>query len=321
MVGVQMGKFEQRRGPVSAWVRVGACLLAVALALSLAAGTAGGQEDNTAPSVASVSAQGNAITVTWTEPITAGDWQSAHLGVTVGGVSQAIQSVVPSSDQQSLVITLDSSLPAGTAVFVSYDKDQTPADAQLGDGAGNSLQSFGRNVVAVASQQQVYDALNSYFSGVSTLSDTEAFVSNYHQNLSDKVAAGELHEIFDSSQRTAWGTDESLDWYQVSSPSVLGSSATCGGRAQPQLQSGDRSKLFWACSGQPSQPNNQWIPIKLPQPGIDYTPESQLVWTRSSNGCMETAFDPLQFSTADHNGDGEYTYEQGTQKWRRAENC
>ena len=321
MTGVQMRLAGRRRGRVRIGLWVGTCLAAVALVLSLAAGTGAAQDDTTAPSVASVSAQGNTITVTWSEPITAGDWQSAHLSVTVDGVSQTIQSVTPASDQQSLVITLDSALPAGTAVVVSYDKDQTPADAQLGDGAGNSLESFGSNVVSVASQQQVYDALNSYFSGVSTLSDTEAFVSNYYQNLSAKVAAGELHQIFDSNQRTAWGTDESLDWYQIGSPSFPGSSATCGGRAQPQLQSGDRSRFFWACSGQPSQPNNQWVPIKLPQPGIDYTPDGQLVWTRSSNGCMETAFDPLQFSTADHNGDGEYTYEQGTQKWRRAENC
>lgn len=277
MVGVQLGLAEQRRGPVSAGVRVGACLLAVALALSLAAGTAAGQDDTTAPSVAGVSAEGDTITITWTEPIAAGDWQSAHLTVTVGGVSQTIQGVVPASDQQSLVITLDSALPVGTTVVVSYDKDQTPDSAQVRDGAGNRLESFGNNVVSVASAQQVYDALNSYFSGAGTLPDTEAFVSNYYQNLLEKVAAGELGAIFDLAQRTAWGTDTSNNWYQVGSPNRIGSSATCGGQTQPKLQGDDRIRFFWACTGHPSQPNSQWVPVKQPQPGIDYTPDHQQV--------------------------------------------
>jgi len=322
MLGVKWGLAEQSRGRVSACVRLGACFLAVALALSLAAGTAAGQEDTTAPSVASVNAEGDTITITWTEPITAGDWQSAHLSVTVDGVSHTIQSVTPASDQQSLVITLGSPLPVGTSVVVSYDKDQTPADAQLGDGAGNSLGSFGNNVVSVASEQQVYDSLNSYFSGVGTLSDTEAFVSNYFQNLSAKVAAGELSAIFDFAQRTAWGTDASDNWAQVGGPGG-GSSLTCGGRAQPQLQSGDRSQFFWGCSHSTATgdtANSQWVPVKLPQAGIDYTPDHQLTWTRSDNGCMEGAFDPLRIHYI-LNDDGTYTEQQGIHQWRVAENC
>ena len=322
MVGVQMGLVKQGRKWSSACGRLGACFLAVALALSVAAGTAGGQEDTTAPSVASVSAEGDTITITWTEPITAGDWQSAYLSVTVDGVSHTIQSVTPASDQQSLVITLGSPLPAGTTVLVSYDKDQTPADAQVGDGAGNNLESFGSNVVSVASEQQVYDSLKSYFSGVGTLSDAEAFVSNYFENLNAKVAAGELSEIFDSSQRTAWGTDASDNWAQIGGPGG-GSSLTCGGRAQPQLQSGDRSQFFWACShstatGQTA--NSQWVPVKLPQAGIDYTPDDQLTWTRSDNGCMEGTFDPLRIHYI-LNDDGTYTEQQGIHKWRLAEDC
>ncbi|MYH70997.1 MAG: hypothetical protein F4153_00180 [Acidimicrobiia bacterium] len=82
-------------------------------------------------------------------------------------------------------------------------------------------------------------------------------------------------------------------------------------------------RFFWACthsSEAGGTANSQWVPVLMPQPGIDYTPDNQLIWTRRGNGCLETTFDPLSVSYT-RNDDGTYTQQQGTHKTRVAEDC
>ena len=121
-----------------------------------------------------------------------------------------------------------------------------------------------------------------------------------------------MSELFRIGQpdepRTAWGTPGTENWGQVGFPWGYprelcyqvngkqrcvdtnkewgwGSQYKCGGNepehSQPGLASNDYTNFFWACthlteSGQQTA-NSQWVPVKRPQPGVDYTRDHQLV--------------------------------------------
>ncbi|MCY3596712.1 MAG: hypothetical protein OXG71_04660, partial [Rhodospirillales bacterium] len=305
--------------------RAVACLLAVALALSLASGTAAAQA---APALASAAVSGNTITITWTEAITGGNWQLARtdgaLTVTVDGTARTF-TVSALQGGAQLQITLDGSPPPdGAVVVVFFQKTSTqPLTAQ-----GVPLESFGWNLATNMAELTVYDALKSYFSGQSTLSDTESIVGSYLDRLNEIVAEGAprdntkgLSGLFnvDTSQegRTNWGTPGTEDWaYWAQSQGRPG--YTCGGQDQPQLQGQDVYEFGWACTHSTdagSTTSSQWVPVKLPQPNIDFTPDHQLIWTHAGGiGCTYWAVDPL-YITSTVNENGEFVPQQGTKKW------
>lgn len=141
---------------------------------------------------------------------------------------------------------------------------------------------------AGAAVRSVYDLLEDYFSGTGALSDIEAVLpassNTYYEKLSEIVEAGELHERVPAGP-TQWGTEGTEDWVQVGTPSSPNAwrmpdgtvrynedGPTCGGERQPALKGDDLGKFFWACT-----PDNQWVPVRLPQPGVDYSRDEDLV--------------------------------------------
>lgn len=204
---------------------------------------------------------------------------------------------------------------AAQSVIFSYRR--THSSFRLRDSSNNQVPSFAWDLVnnrEIPPEQVAYAALGRYFEGTGSLSSAETFVSDYLAGLWAKIGGGSsslstgLSGAFNvgtpNEQRTAWGTDGTLNWHQVGGPGG-GTSHTCSGQSQPRLQGRDSSWFFFACSGNPSQSGNQWVPVKMPVAGIDFTPDGQLTWTSRhqsrGGGCMKTAFDPLRISY-DENG-------------------
>ena len=318
-----------RRG--GGWRRAWACLLAVALALSLAPATAVAQP--TPPSVVSVELDTHtdpdnpAIVIEFDRLVEGGN--KNHFTVVVDGEEvTSFSYAAGGGSKRGLVFSkeLSEKLTEGV-VTVSYSVT-VPAGIQpntIEDGSvgGNLVEDF-RWVVGVGpipTEAEVYAALGSYFSGTTTLSGVESVVRageghSYYEELSDVVESGGLSEILPAG-RTKWGTDESSGWHQVGTPSVRpGPSDTCGGNTVPGgvqrpptgQKVADRSEFFWACSG-----DGQWVPVKTPEPGVDFTAEADLNWTRvGTTGCMYGAVDPLLIS---YDEDGQ-PRPGGTQLWR-----
>ena len=155
----------------------------------------------------------------------------------------------------------------------------------------------------IPTESEVYAELEAYFSGTGTLGRVQGVVrqaegKTYHQKLTEEVEAGRLHDRLPASERTKWGTEGTEDWVQVGTPSLPNAwrmpdgtpdgtvrynedGPTCGGERQPALNGDDRGKFFWACTQ-----DNQWVPVKLPQPnalgdpdspGADYSRDEDLV--------------------------------------------
>ena len=292
------------------------CLLVAASAFSLAPGTAVAQ-DNTPPSVDSVDQRTDEwVIVHFTVPV--GTVQIAWFSVIVDGVDQTIHSITRQQDSNgnldygSLAIRLNSNVPEGARVIVSYRKPASVQGLHERMHPENVVASFAwdvKNQREIPIEQSVYAVLGRYFEGTGSLSSTERFVSDYLQNLNAKILAeGGLSQLFRIGQpdepRTAWGTPGTENWGQVGFPWGYprevcypvngkqrcvdtseawgwGSQYRCGGENQPGLSGGDHTRFFWACShltesGQQTA-NSQWVPVKKPQPGVDYTRDHQLV--------------------------------------------
>lgn len=259
------------------WLRAAACLLAVALALSLTPGTVVAQ-DNTPPSVSGLIRSAgvrNGILVSFNEPLTVGSFNIGSLSVTVDGVPRAVNYAILAGDKTAASIVVASPIPGFARVVLTYDKTANPNP--LADAAGNQLASFTRVVTIELGEGDVYDALGAYFSGSAPLSAVENILravndESYHERLREEAAAGSLNERFGPLERTKWGTDESLGWRQVGFPGVSDPSLTCGGEGQPPLTGDDHGEFFWACTE-----DNRWVPVRLAREGTDYAADEDLV--------------------------------------------
>ena len=311
------------------------CLLAAALALSLAPGTAVAQQDTTPPKVVDSELEPvrselecdrdqTAVHVYFDKEYDTSGWRD-YVTVTVDGEEESYG--VGSGRARRISLILTGCLSDDAVVVVSYT--QIPGNPGIVSRDQNvEVENFRLKVgfelpfELIPTEAQVYAKLKEYFSGTTTFSSVESVVRageghSYYEELSDVVEAGELHDRLPASERTKWGTGSS-DWHQVGSPSrPPGPEDTCGGNTVPGgvwtptgpppgpgqplgqggLQGDDRSKFYWACTG-----DGQWVPVRTPQPGIDFTSEDQLVWTRvGSTGCMWRAFDSKRISY-DENG-------------------
>ena len=238
-------------------------------------------------------------------------------------------------------------LTADQGVVVGYNREREPQQHWLRDASNRHVENFVWDVRSnrvIPPEQAAYAALGRYFERTGSLSSAERFVSDYLQNLNAKILAeGGLSALFKIGQpdevRTAWGKPGTENWGQVGFPwgypreicletdahgnctkskdmtEIWGSQHKCGGENQPGLSGGDHTRFFWACShltesGQETA-NSQWVPVKRPQPGVDYTADDRLNWERpnadncvhgtewdclggSRGSCRERAWDPLR---------------------------
>ncbi len=259
--------------------------MAVVLVLSFVPGTAVAQQDSTPPSVTSVVVEGHFGTSTrlqmsFDEVLDYETTNSFQFGVTTDdGTARTVVGVQVAANDRVLFITVRPRIPENAVILVSYSQVGA-ASLWLRDPAGNLVEDFRWNVstdMQIPTVAEVYEALRSYFSGTVTLSEVEGVLSGddqtYHERLSEEVAAGRLHERLPAGERTKWGTEGSLGWVQVGTPSLPpGPLHTCGGVTVPELTGDDRGKFFWACSQ-----DNRWVPVRLPQPGVDYARDEHLV--------------------------------------------
>ena len=265
-------------------------LLAVVLALSLAPGTAVAQQDTTPPSPISVFVFGHFemfqtyLEVSFDELLSGDNLSSLTFGVTVDdGKSRTVASVQYVPDRQGFRLTVRPWIPDGAVIVVSYNL-HPQSTSYLQDPSGNLVEEFRWKVGVgqIATVAEVYDKLRSYFSGSVTLSEVEDVLSGddqtYHEKLVEEAAAGRLHERLPASEGTNWsGEDETEGWVQIGSPSRLpDSSDTCGGETAPELTGGDQANFYWACSDENTS-NGRWIPVRIPQPGVDYAWDYQLL--------------------------------------------
>ncbi len=181
-------------------------------------------------------------------------------------------------------------IPDGAVVIVSYTKLPNPIYHVKSHNTSLLVEDFRWNVstnMQIPTVAEVYEALRSYFSGTVTLSEAEGVLGaaegkTYHEKLSEEVAAGRLHERLPAGERTKLGTDESSGWHQVGTPSLPpGPSDTCGGKTVPGgvltlteggFQGDDWAEFFWMCTQ-----DGEWVPVRLPQPGVDYAYDHQLL--------------------------------------------
>ena len=338
------------------------CLLVAASAFSLAPGTALAQTDSTPPRVTSASVSVNRITITFNEPLHEDNREIINgWSVNIDGQDYDLVNhvwddgrftgVVISEDRMTVFLDLGRgptvrtadtiTITADQSVTVHYNREAFITDGhlatdRLADEDGNLVENFVLDVRSgrvIPPEQAVYAVLGRYFTGSGSLSSAETFVKNYLAGLWTRIGGGSsslstgLSGLFNvgmpNEQRTAWGTDGTENWHQVGGPGG-GTSHKCSGEAQPRLQGRDSSRFFFACSGNPSQSGNHWVPVKMPVAGIDFTPDGQLTWTprhqSRGGGCMKTAFDPLRVSYI-NNDDGTYTEQQGTYLHQWFEGC
>ncbi len=272
-----------RGGGVGGLRRGWACLLAVVLVLSFVPGTAVAQQDSTPPSVTSVVVFDHTnyetrLLVRFDEVVI--DANSLQFGVTTDdGTARTVSGPQITLDGLGVSLNVRPIIPENAVILVSFSQVEG-SSWRLKDAAGNEVEAFRWNVstnMQIPTVAEVYEALKSYFSGTVTLSEVEGVLSGddqtYHEKLLEQAAAGELHERLPAGERTTWGTDGSSGWVQVGTPSLPpGPSHTCGGETVPELTGDDRGKFFWACSQ-----DNRWVPVRLPQAGVDYARDEHLV--------------------------------------------
>ena len=139
----------------------------------------------------------------------------------------------------------------------------------------------------IPTEAEVYAELGAYFSGTGTLGRvqsvigqsavTETDARTYYEKLSEEVVSGDLDRRFDTDEPSVVGTDGTSGWHQVGTPSVRpGPDDTCGGTTVPGGEGGFEtrvsSRYYWNCTQ-----DGQWVPVKVPEPGVDYARDDQLV--------------------------------------------
>lgn len=252
------------------------CLVAVAVAFLLAPGTAEAQ----GPSVHNIHrtpGDNTQIRIIFNRVMSSGAFSKDAFTVTVGGLPQTINRVQQFANGNVLNVFLDSPLIPYGAIVVTYDASVNPVPVIASD--STTFGSFTVSVPFSVTTDDIYNALKAYFSGDAGLSPVESFLrthaqKTYHAALLEDVAAGRLHQRFEKNERTQWGKPGTEDWVQMGSPSFPGPRPwlICGGEPRPVLTGADSGQFFWACTG-----DNRWVPVKLPQPGVDYSREDDLI--------------------------------------------
>lgn len=319
-------------------VRAAVCLLAAALALSLAPGTAAAQSDDTTPlSVVSVTRENaddvDRVVIEFSEALQSGCNRGLTFSVDDGDPVNADNHgrQIDPEDRSRMVFTLPESARApGAVIKVFYDQPPPPDQGQpecryrSASDNQNRVGSFGWNLSTgqqVATTTQIEAVFEQYFSGTHTLREiAEQFGTSYSGALEQLTASGGLSAHFGVGQadegRTRWGQPGTENWVQLSfgyprevcvivdgerrctdMSAVWGPQQTCGGQNEPGLHRNDHTKFFWACAtpdGTSTQ-HGQWVPVKVPRPGIDYAAPDQLTTPPPGSGCNPVMqWDPIR---------------------------